>query len=370
MGADRLNGAVTPDQLKEQVEPNPKIRALETEIKELKHTIDKFRLGEGQIQTMTDIIVSHLEPVHPSPMAYAPPSSKKVVANPISLVIHNTDWHYGEYQDPDEVEGFGTFTRQICRNRILNKFIPGLIDWTKLHRKSYIVNECVMIYTADMISGDIHQELKVTNEAPSPVQAVEVAHLIADQIGMIAPFFNKVRVEFIIADNHSRLTIKPQAKEAGLNSFNYITARMVEALVRDLSNVDFNYYPVLQKTVAVQNMQYLCMHGHQIKGWAGYPYYGMDRQAGKEAMRRMQRATAGDMTWAEVFDLWKSLRFNKLLMGHFHAPLNGPWWSVGGSVSGTSTYDHQFGRFSPPSQTAWFVHPKKGEFDWTVFNLS
>ena len=361
---------VTPEQLKKQVEPDPKLRALKAEVGELRSTIDRLRLDEGQILAMTDEIVSHLKPIQPPPLVYAPPEAKRAVESPISLVVHNTDWHYGEYQDPDEVEGFGRFSREVCKNRILNKFVPGLVDWTELHRKSYIVDECVLLYTGDMISGDIHQELKVTNEVPSTVQAVEAAYLICDQILMLTPHFKTVRVEFIIVDNHSRLTIKPQAKEAGLNSFNYVTARMVEALLKKASNVTFNYYPTLQKTVAVQNTQYLCMHGHQIKGWAGYPYYGMDRQVGKEAVRRMQKASAGDMTWGEVFDLWKTLRFDKMLMGHFHAPLNGPWWSVGGSVSGTSTYDHQFGRYTPPTQTAWFVHPKRGEFDWTVFNLT
>jgi len=366
----KLDGALSPEELKKQVEPDPKVRALTQEVKDLKATIDSLRLGEGQLQALGDAIIEHIPIARPPAQIYIPPKEKRSVDSPISVVCHNTDWHYGEYQNPDEVEGFGEFSCAICKERILNKFNPGILDWVELHRKSYTVNELVMLYSGDMISGDIHQELKVTNEIPSTAQAVEVAFLIEDQVLMLAPHFDVVRVEFIVADNHSRLTAKPQAKEAGLNSFNYMTARMVQRALRDVENVQFNYYPMLQKTIAVQNMQYLCMHGHQIKGWAGYPYYGIDRQAGKESMRRSQKSTPGELTWEQAFELWKSLRFNKMVLGHFHAPLDSPWWCIGGSVSGTSAYDHQHGRYSPPCQTAWFVHPKKGEFDRTVFDLT
>jgi len=56
-------------------------------------------------------------------------------------------------------------------------------------------------------------------------------------------------------------------------------------------------------------------------------------------------------------------------MGHFHAPLAHPWYWIGGSASGTDAYDHQNGRRAKPIQVAWIVHPKRGEFNRTEFEL-
>ena len=95
---------------------------------------------------------------------------------------------------------------------------------------------------------------------------------------------------------------------------------------------------------------YLAMHGHQIRGWSGKPYYGFDRRVAMEAVKRM-----GIPEHA----------FTKLLMGHFHHGFNGDTWMLGGSLSGTNAFDHSCGRYGKPHQTGWFVHPTHGEFDWT-----
>jgi hypothetical protein len=96
------------------------------------------------------------------------------------------------------------------------------------------------------------------------------------------------------------------------------------------------------------------MHGHQIRGWAGKPYYGFDRRAAMEAIKRMGVPEKA---------------FTKMVLGHFHHGFNADVWMLGGSFSGTDAYDHSCGRFGRPHQTAWFVHDKHGEFDWTRWRV-
>ena len=79
------------------------------------------------------------------------------------------------------------------------------------------------------------------------------------------------------------------------------------------------------------------------------------RKAAREALKRMN---GPDMT-----------RFDKIIMGHWHAPLEHPYYWIGGSVSGTDAHDHQNGRQAEPQQVAWMVHPKWGEFDRTCWKL-
>jgi hypothetical protein len=106
--------------------------------------------------------------------------------------------------------------------------------------------------------------------------------------------------------------------------------------------------------VVVKGRRYLLLHGHGIYGVAGIPYYGAERRVGKEAIKRMVKKIGA---------------FDRMVMGHFHAPLAHPTFWIGGSAQGTDAYDHSCGRYSEPCQSAWMVHPDKGEYDRTDFRL-
>jgi len=170
---------------------------------------------------------------------------------------------------------------------------------------------------------------------------------------LLSPHFDRVVIDAILCDNHGRLTKKLQHKQGGYNTANYPLAIITELMLRDHSNVEVNIYPREQQVVSVKGRNYLICHGHQIRGWAGFPYYGIERKVGKEAAKRMD----------------SDVPFHLMVLGHFHAPLAHPWYWIGGSASGTDAYDHSAGRHSPPIQSAWFVHPKHGEFDRTEWVL-
>jgi len=354
MGANEkeLKGAQTPDELKRVVEPDPAIRILRKQVRELTTKIDAIRTEEGRLTELFVHLGELIPSIEPTVPYYIPPKIKTKVASPCSVVHHGTDWHYGACQDPDEVEGFGEFGPTLAEERVLVNLPPSLIDWVNIKRSNYRIDELVIPATGDMVSGDI-QRLGVTNAFPTPVQAVKVGYLWGDFLALLAPHFETVRVEWVCADNHGRLTQKPQSKQEGLNTWNYVVGHIAQLRTEKLKNVIFNIYPLYQKVIAVQNMNYLCMHGHGIRGWAGFPYYGIERKAGREAIKRRKKPA--------------NLQFDKVLLGHFHAPLNHPFFIIGGSLSGTDAYDHKEGRDADPCQTAWVVHPKHGEFDWTPF---
>lgn len=182
--------------------------------------------------------------------------------------------------------------------------------------------------------------------------------MIAD----IAPQFKFVRVHFVSEDNHSRLTKKPQAKEAGMNSLNYLVGYMAKTHLLNFLNVSFDIYPMNEKVISVNDRLYLITHGHTIRGWMGVPWYGVERKVGKEALARMQIIM-------QEFERAKEIGFHKYVFGHFHTPIDTPLYSCGASLQGTDAYDHQAGRYANPGQSAWLVHPKHGEFNRINFNL-
>jgi hypothetical protein len=339
--------------LKREFDPDEEIVALRALLREREARLDEYKKEHGNLTVFFNDLKDALTVLDPPKMVYKKPASSKV-SSPVSSVLHLTDWHIGSVQDASEVEGFNEYSPEIAQAR-LDGLGTSVMNWIALNRNTYTINELVLLVTGDLISGDIHDELRITNAYPTPMQAVTAGSMLASTTAMLAPHFERVRVEFVTADNHARLTKKPQAKEAGMNTHNYVVGWTARQLLENLTNVQFNLYPMIEKSVDVQGWRYLLMHGNQIKGWAGFPYYGVERQVGREAQHRMNMEDA--------------VKFHKIVLGHFHAPLNHPKYMIGGSLSGTDAYDHAAGRHATPSQSAWLVHPKHGEFNWTPFRV-
>lgn len=345
-------------ELRDRSDPDPELQSLRRQREELKKELRSSQEEYGDLSAffsdLKQAVVDHGQIHRSSPLQYNASRSKKV-GSPICCVMHWTDWHMGEMQDPEEIEDVDEFSPEILEHRILQKLCPSVVDWVNIHRNNYKLDELVIIDTGDNIAGDIHQELQITNAFPSPVQCVRAAMLKAAAIKLLAPHFKKVTVHFLVADNHSRLTKRCQAKQEGYNSFNYIVGCITRQSVDQLKNVQFNLIAANRKVIQVNSRRYLICHGHDVKGWAGFPWYGIERMVGREAQSRMN-----DMP---------ERKFHRVVMGHWHTPIDTPMYLVGGSASGTNAYDHKNGRRSRACQCCWMVHPKNEEFDHTKFWL-
>ena len=348
--------AFTEEQFKSEF--SEKTEELKRKNKELESMLQGYRREHGKLQLFFEEVVNAIEPI---------PGREPIImegvrrGSPVVPVLHLTDIHMGAVQDPNEIEGFNAYSPEIADNRAVDLTIRWL-NWVNYQRKAYRIDEAAVIITGDIISGDIHEELRTTNAFPSPVQVARGAELIARLVADIAPQFKFVRVHFISEDNHSRLTKKPQAKEAGMNSLNYLVGYMAKTHLLNFLNVSFDIYPMNEKVINVNDRLYLITHGHTIRGWMGVPWYGVERKVGKEALARMQIIM-------QEFERAKEIGFHKYVFGHFHTPIDTPLYSCGASLQGTDAYDHQAGRYANPGQSAWLVHPKHGEFNRINFNL-
>ncbi len=343
---------VSKEAFKGEYDPEVEIGFLRELLQEADRDREKDRKEYGGLKSLFRDLREQVEAIDPPKIDYKRPKLSKP-ASPIVHVSHWCDWHEGAVQDPDEIEGFNEFNPDILRARLKN-CVRDQLEWVEVHRKNYVVDESRDLFTGDLISGGIHPELLWTNEYPPPVQAINAGELLAELIAMKAPHFDRVVVDFVTVDNHGRLTKKPQSNEAGLNCWGYVTGMYAKERLRDFPNVKFNLYPVIQQVVIVAGRRYLLTHGDRVRGWAGFPWYGLDRKVAKESIKRMRRGMA---------------KFDRVILGHWHTPLAHPWYWIGGSASGTTSYDHGEGRESEPIQSAWMVHPRHGEFDRTDWNL-
>jgi hypothetical protein len=330
-------------EFKKEFSPDADVVHLRKRVADLEARIADEKDSRGELMESLhglDVAVASSVP----PKLIYTPSTK--TGSPITHVLHLTDWHYGSIIKKDEVDGFGEFSPQIAQDRVMD-LANRIIRFTDVIRHGYAIPKLHIIATADMISGGIHQELLVTNAFPEPIQSVECGYLFGAMLELFAPHFPEIVVDFVTLDNHGRLTKKPQAAEGGLNNWCYVVAEIGKHYVSKLGNIVFNVHAKPSALIKEGPEQYLAFHGHQIKGWGGIPYYGLDRRVAMEAVKRMGLP---------------EVAFTKLVSGHLHHAMNGMTWNLGGSLSGTDAFDHSCGRHAPPHQTSWLVHPEHGEF--------
>lgn len=328
--------------------PTPEIEHLQTELRIAQRKLAKARKELGGSRLLAQEVADSIVAAKPLKIRYKKQPGK---GDPITCVMHLTDLHDGAVIEADETSGRNEFNPDILGQR-LQTYVDKVLDHVGTNRAGYKIPNLHILLTGDYIEGDIHFETAVTNAYPPPVQAVEIGYKIAAVVEGCAPHFENVQVDMITTDNHSRLTRKNQYAQGGKNNYGYVAASIVKERLRNLKNVEFRMHPSQTMLVDVAGTRYLCLHGHQIRGHAGIPYYGFDRRLMMEAIAVLQ-----------VPDQ----HFRKMLTGHYHVACDTMWWGIGGCASGTNAFDRGNGRHAQAHQTSWFVHPRHGEFGWSRF---
>lgn len=325
----------------EKVNLRAKVSVLDAQVK-------RFIRAEERDKLHVEAVVEAVTALDPLPrVAILKP---KKSTSPVTALVHATDWHIGEYIEPAETEGFGNFNWELAQDRVLDQWLPRTLKWLNTQRSGYVIDEIVLLGTGDFVSGDIHDELRRTNEFPLPVQTAKAGDLFGAVGAALARHCVKLKVIEIGADNHSRLVQKPQAKQKTQNSMSTLVYHIANKVMERQSNIEVTIASGMKLLFDVNGHPILGEHGDTVKSWMGVPWYGMEREVAREAKRRMF-----------------SQGFKYVVMGHWHVPFFGQY-IIGGSLSGTSEYDHSCGRNNPPAQTT-MLFGKHGAFNFTPFVL-
>ena len=294
-------------------------------------------------------VVNAVQALDPIPqVAFLRP---KKTQTPMTAVLHLTDWHIGTSISETETEGWGGFNWEKAQDRVLQQLLVRFKSWLDTQRHGYVINDVQIVGTGDWVSGDIHDELRVYNEFELPVQTAKAGDLLGHVGRELAALCETLHVTLIGADNHGRLVRKPQAKGKALNSMSYLVHHIARKEWEKLSNVKVQAAESMKLLFNIGDFPFLGEHGDTVKSWMGVPWYGIEREAAREATNRM----------------FNDRGFKFLIMGHWHKRFFGDI-IVGGSLSGTDEYDRSCGRVSPPTQTAFLVG-KRGPFNFVPFEL-
>lgn len=328
---------------------NPKllkkqIRSLERQLKdaleasEAAHVIDSI-LYEGLARIQ--------EP--PSFIVKPPPRTSKIFHGIPTLFL--SDVHHGEMVSKREMGGCNEFNMMVSRKRLERIF----------QRAVYLVDNVltpseypgiVVAMGGDMVSGNIHDEIRETNERPIFEVVLDLVDTLRAGILYLLDRFPKVYVP-CVCGNHGRLDRKPRNKRGPQDNYEYILYHMLKRSFIDDPRVHIDVADTFVHHYSLLGTRYALTHGDQFPGGAGIAGVATPIALGDHKLRKQLAAIE---SWTGI-----PSEYDVLLLGHFHQLNFMRTIIMNGSVKGFDEYAKKKNfAFEPPQQAMWMTTPDRG----------
>ena len=281
-----------------------------------------------------------------------------------------TDLHVGETVDGDAMHGINRYDVGVFLAR-MERLYDRIVSICFGALKGYKFEELRIYCLGDLVNGmfgAMHDELIVTQASDLMETVYGTALVLVQFIARLLQYFERITV-LAAPGNHGRMTRKPWAKGASMN-WDMIVPQIASTKFSGSDRVTFRIPDSFFFVDEIRGQRILGLHGHQVKGWASIPWYGINR-------------TVGNLT--EVLSN-EGMPIDHVVMGHFHT--EAIFDRVGGEViagpclKGADEYTLSAGfKPAPAGQTLFGLHgthgvthrwridvqdayEPKGEFNW------
>lgn len=298
-------------------------------------------------------IVERVESVDLEPPVWLVPAKPK--KSSATLVVMLSDTHFDEVVNPDEMEGLNAYNREIAVMR-LERWTQNVIKLARHYLSGVTYDGVVVILGGDIFTGDIHEELSITNDDTMIGSLLYWSEQLAAAIDLLAGEFKKCHVVSVVG-NHGRTTRKPRMKQRVKTNFDWLLAKMVERHFAKDKRLSFTIPESADALIHIYEHGHLVTHGDQVSGGGGIG--GIYPPIMRMRARKHQRYMATGKS------------FQTLWLGHWHQYLSTPSMIVNGSLKGFDEYALLMGfGFEQPQQALAVVTPEKNiTFQAPVFCL-
>lgn len=167
------------------------------------------------------------------------------------LIISCTDIHAGI-----EINNFfNSYNENVLKDRF-NQYLDKIFEVQLRHG-----SENAYIILSELVSGLIHNELRIENNQNLIEQFLTVTNYIAEFLSELSYHFNTVNV-YICPGNHSRISPKKEDSLKGEN-IDHLALPFLEAKLQNFKNVTFNTNKI-EESIAlfqVRNQVIMASHG-------------------------------------------------------------------------------------------------------------
>lgn len=326
-----------------------RIDRLEADIDYLKE--ENKRLTEDRLSSLRVKQLIHDCDYAPKPPKWLTPKATPNLTGVPHLLL--SDWHWDEVVKASQVNGVNAYNRAIAVRRMeqcFQKTVTLLFDY--MHKPVY--DYCVVMLDGDMLSGNIHEELRETNETPIAQSVLHILdHLVAG-ITLLHNKFGKLYLPCVVG-NHGRIDKKPRAKNRAYDSFEFFLYHFLAKHFRHEKAIHFDIADGAFLPFQTYGTRYLMAHGDQAKGGSGIagalsPLMLMDHRTRKRAMAVDQP-------------------YDYLLLGHWHQLMAVKGMRINGSGKGYDEWALGQGfDWELPAQDLWVTHPDHAvTIEWPIY---
>ena len=264
-------------------------------------------------------------------------------ATPMVLL---SDWHLDERVDLSQMGGANEYSRKIAETRCAN-FFDNTVRLSKGFIKGIEYDGLYLMLGGDLFSGNIHEELKVTNETTIIESIIYWVEPLLSGIRYLADEFGRVHIPCVVG-NHGRLSYKPVAKNRVQDNFDYLFYNMLAMNLKDDPRITWDISPAADCRFKVRDLTFLFTHGDQFRGGSGIAGAIHPWLLGNARKLKTYTGMGKSYDW--------------LCMGHWHQLTLGlQGMIVNGSLKGADEYSAVSNfPFEPPQQALWLVQDRVG----------
>ena len=254
------------------------------------------------------------------------------------VVLLVGDVHCGNCVLPEETFGLGNYNMEIYSTRMDN-MIESVIKIANLHRKMYNVKRLHIFCLGDLVQGmnGAGKWSPVYIEQDVLTQVFVCMEKFAASLAVLGNAFEHIDF-YGVYGNHGRTAQRGIEKD--FVNWDYVMYRFLEKTLQNQPNLSFHINKSWMAIAQVQNSKFLLVHGDDIKGWAGIPFYGIARSEGRyrsllEQFKSPNEAHNVCKPYIEklkknpddvnsIFELINAVMiytksFDYLVLGHFHS---------------------------------------------------
>lgn len=250
-----------------------------------------------------------------------------IISNHAVLML--SDWHVGITVD----NYLNKYNLDICKKR-LNELCKNTIKYCKMNE----IEVLHMAFLGDLISGEIHDILRIQNQLKLSEQLITASELCSELIFELSKHIKFINV-LAVDGNHDR-TIQDKRDALDKDTYLDVIRQFIKLRIKDLKNVSFadNTHDDEVTTINIEGWKFACMHGHNIN--------------------RSKVSYQMNNVLNDIFDY--------ILLGHFHQGEEHLQYKTkiitNGSLVGSDTYSKKLKLHTYPMQKLLMVNRDSGVY--------
>lgn len=258
-----------------------------------------------------------------------------------------SDLHLDEVVHAEQINYVNAYNREIATAR-LQRFFRNVIRLCRDYVAGMDIEGLVLAMGGDMVSGNIHEELKETNAAPMHDTLLYWSEQIAAGIHQLLSAMDVPIYIPCVVGNHGRTSRKPKAKFRAQENYDWLLYHIIAREFRSEKRVTFNIADGADLKYTLYGTRYQLTHGDQFRGGSGIAGLLSPLMLGDHRKRKRETAVGQP--------------YDYLVMGHWHQLAHFKGLIVNGSMKGYDEYAQISNfDFEPPQQAFWLTDSRRGK---------